>query len=626
MAILFLSLPKEKKSKLLQTFSMATSCSVPIIIELLNKYAEWKINASVSGSFEGSCHHHKTSRVVGIVDHELFKMFERLPLPFKCHIISTISMVHNKERRYLSSSGLTYNETQKALQKIFPFVQLPQACAEKDMDCLRSVPSIPTVNITVNLISGNREMWLQSLETKGPIIYQTLWEYESEADHKVLGPSNTALSLAKNKETINSAQLIIVDVFGDSKTFSISFRLKVKRKSSNHQRDLKSTYKIVHALTAKKQQQLRDIFDADIVSISLSRQKSIKNKSTLTSNKWSLHQLNEGKELFPKEFNKYFRQLAKLSRCYVICFISIKIKKTPKEVEMLYSSFRYLSRKHSCFYTQREVPTGGTINVTLERFTTKTSLIRIPTTNQEEVTPTKRNDQAVKGILSTVFEDDYSILEIALFILLGLLCVIILAFVTNCLVSSLKSKSPTQKNTSANDTTQTSVFIEHASGNTLGSDKNDGVHLINIIQGKGRESLNLSYHTDMSHGPICTKSQQPQDDKGTENISTNIRTHKENEYILDSSQLHVDMDAVEPLWRRRSSFRTACKKDNHSLVGNKLSDSQGEALRYCKVSATTRAALEQRTQLSTKSLSEESQEAEVILSKHVGQELKEVQV
>lgn len=627
MAILFLSLPKQKKSKLLQTFSTATSCSVPIIIELLNKYAEWKINVSVSGSFEHSCHH-KTSRVVGIVDHELLKMFERLPLPFKCHIISTISMVYNKERRNLSSSGLTYNETQNALQKIFPFVQLPQACADKDMDCLRSVPSIPSVNITVNLISGNREMWLQSLKTKGPIIYQTLLEYESEADHKdkVLGPSNTAPYLEKNKETINSAQLIIVDVFGDSKTFSISFRLKVKRKSSNHQRELKSTYKIVHALTAKKQQQLRDIFDANIVSISLSRQKSIKNKSTLTSNQWSFHQFNEGKELFPKELAKYFRQLAKLSRCSVICFISIKIKKTPKEVEMLYSSLRYLSRKHSCFYTQREVPTGSTINVTVERFTPKTSPIRIPTMNPEKVTPTKRNDQTVNGRPVTVFEDDSSVLEIALFILLGLLCIIILAFVTNCLVSSLKSKSPMQKNTSANDTTQTSVFIEGASGNTLGSDKNDGVHLINIIQGKGRESLNLSYHTDMSHGQICTNNRQPQDDKGTENISTNIRTHKENEYILDSSQLHVDKNAVEPLWRRRSSFKTACKKGNHSLVGIKLSDSQGEALRYCKVSAKTRAALQQRAQLSRKSLSEESQEVEVILAKHVGQEVKEVQV
>lgn len=246
--------------------------------------------------------------------------------------------------------------------------------------------------------------------------------------------------------------------------------------------------------------------------------------------------------------------------------------------------------------------------------------------NPEKVTPTKRNDQTMNGRPVTVFEDDSSVLEIALFILLGLLCIIILAFVTNCLVSSLKSKSPTQKNTSANDTTQTSVFIEGASGNTLGSDKNDGVQLINIIQGKEREALNLSYHTDMSHGQICTKNRQPQYEKGTENISTNIRTHKENEYILDSSQLHVDENAVEPLWRRRSSFKTACKKGNHSLVGIKLSDSQGEALRYCKVSAKTRAALQQRAQLSRKSLSEESQEVEVILVKHVGQEVKEVQV
>ena len=598
---------------------------MPKIDELLNKYAEWKIDENVSWSFEHSCRN-KTSRVVGIVDRGLFKMFERLPLPFKCHIISTISMIHNKERRNLSSSGLTFNETQNALQKIFPFVRLPQACADKDMDCLRSVPSIPPVNITVNLISGNREMWLQSLKTKGPIIYQTLLEYESETDHKgkVLGPSNIAQYLAENKETINSAQLIIVDVFGDSKTFSISFRLKVKRKSSNHQRELKSTYKIVHALTVKKKQQLRDVFDADIVSISVSRQESNKTKSTLTSNKWSFHQFNKGKELFPAELSKYFKQLAKLSRCSVICFISIKIKKTPKEVEMMYTSLRYLSRKHSCFYTQREVPTEVTLpSVTEERLIPKTTVKRIaPTMNEEKVTPTKRNDKTMNGIPGTVFEDEYSILEIALFTLLGLLCVIILAFVTNCLVSSLKFKSSVQKNMSANDTTQTSVSVEGASGNTLGSDKNDGVHSINIIQGKGRESLNLSHHTDMSHGQICTKNQQLQDDKGTENISTNIRTHKENDYTFDSSQLHVDNnDAIEPLWRRRCSFKTACKKGDHNMVGNKLVESQGEALRYCKVSEKMRAASQQRAQLS-----EESQEMVVILSKHVGQEVKEVQV
>ncbi|XP_068681192.1 uncharacterized protein [Montipora foliosa] len=659
MATLFLSLPNMKQSELLDNISKATSCSVSDIKELLNNYTQWKhntewkhnINDSFSfDRFRMGMRHLKTSKCVRIIDHKLWKMFEKFPLPFQCHLVNTMSMAYNKgRRRHLPFGGLTFEETQNAVQQIFPFVRLPRACADTKMDCLKLIPSIPPVNITVNLISGDKRTWLPSFSNKGPQIYRTLLEYEMVINHKdkVLGPGSTTQYLAESNELINSAQLIIDKVYGNSKKFSILFRLKVKRKSSNHLRELRSTYKIVHALVAKTQEQLVEILNANVMSISLSRRQSNKTiKSPLTSNKWTLNQVNKAKELFPAELSEYFKQLGKLARCFVVCHISTRMKQEPKEVEMVYTSFGLLSRKHTCFYTQREVDINGTITVTEERFTPKTTLKTILTATRGKVISTKRNDTTLEGISRRVFVDDFSILESALFTLLGLLCIIILAFSIYCLVLALKSSSSVQENTAPNAPNETALFSKGGSTDTTGSNGKGGVHSINMIHEKETElrqaasadqlnlaiiksnakksckycsklySLQLSDQTCISDSEICSKISQLLTDHSD---TANNRIHKENEHIANSL-LHVPM---EPLWKRRSSFKTACRKGDPSIADDRLFESQGEGVRYCETSKQRSTPQLQSTENCHQSLSEESQEMVVILLKNFRQVLKE---
>lgn len=661
MATLFLSLPNMKQSELLDNISKATSCSVSDIKELLNNYTQWKLNTewkhNINDSFSFDrfrmgMRHLKTRKCVRIIDRKLWKMFEKFPLPFQCHLVNTMSMAYNKgRRRHLPFGGLTFEETQNAVQQIFPFVRLPRACADTKMDYLKLIPSIPPVNITVNLISGDERTWLLSFSKKGPQIYRTLLEYEMVINHKdkVLGPGSTTQYLAKSTELINSAKLIIVGVYGNSKKFSILFRLKVKRKSSNHLRELRSTYKIVHALVAKTQEQLVEILNANVMSISLSRRQSNKTiKSPLTSNKWTLNQINKAKELFPAELSEYFKQLGKLARCFVVCHISVRIKQEPKAVEMVYSSLRRLSRKHSCFYTQREVDINGTIHVTgWERSTPKTTLKTILTGTRGKVISTKRNDTTLEGISRRVFVDDFSILESVLFTLLGLLCIIILAFSIYCLVLALKSRSSVQENTAPNET---ALFSKGGSTDTTGSNGKGGVHSINKIHEKETElrqatsadqlnlaiiksnakksckycsklySLQLSDQTCISDGEICSKiSQLLTDHSDTANNLTKNRIHNENEHIANSL-LHVPM---EPLWKRRSSFKTACRKGDPNSADARLFESQGEGVRYCETSKQRSTPQLQSTENCDQSLSEESQEMVVILLKNFRQVLKE---
>ena len=631
MTILFFSLANMEPCKHLTAVSKATFCSVSDIVELLSNLTEVEHRVNVSCPFDLSVKHDMCGlssrlKVVNTIDNELLKIFATLPSPFKCHVINTIALAYNhlKGRRNLASSTLTLSvsKAQNELTNIFPSVKLPKTCADVKI----SIPSVPPVNITVNLTSGDRTTWLLSLTKKGPAIYRTVLEYERKNIHKVkvLGPDSTPQYLAENKELINSAQIVIIGVFGGSRRFSVLFKLKVRRTLPNPLREMKSTYKIVRALASKKQTGLRQIFNATIITISLSGERSNITKTQPKTNRWTLNQIDKGKELFPADLSEYYKQLGKPARCFIVVYISKKIKKSPEEVEMFYVSFGRLSRKHSCYYTWRIVHTDTHIKITEERFTENQMLTtRVPSVTNRTVVPPSQKDSALDTISEKVIREDFSTLEIALFTLLGLLCTAILTFTISCVVSALKSKS-TQNNAAPSGAVQTTVFPKDTNTATAANNENDSIHFITRILRSGRPD-NQHLHTmgssnKMNHNCLklhslpqsdcisgfdertCSRTSQSEHNSSGENISTNVRTHKENEYCIDSSQLHdSDNAAMESPWKKRNSCKTACQHtrkkvhDHSAQVNERILESQGKAITYCSITDTSSKTQPQRT-------------------------------
>ena len=632
MAMLFSWLPEFDKCNILLAVSQATQCSVSDVTELLFSLTEMKHNLSVSCPVKDRikfkiCSQANKTFVVDTFYNELLDVFTSLSSPFKCHVINTIALAYSlKGRRHLT---LTVSQAQNAVAEMFPSVSLPQTCADMEMDHV--IPSIPPVNITVDLNNADKHAWLRTLTKKGPQVYRAVLEYEFETRNKgkVLGhPASPAQYLAQREEEINSTKLFTVVVEGGNKIFSVLFRLKVKRKQSNQLREIRSTFRIAQALAAKDQKELRALFNASIMSISLSGERSNITKTPPKTNKWTLNQINRAKEFFPAHLSEYYKQLGKPARCFVVFYISQKINKTPKEIEMFYASFGRFSRKHACYYTRRTVPTQITITLfTKERFTQEISTVSTQAPINSTGIPSNGSSSDVVHISNRVDEEDLSSLEIALFALLGVLCVSVLAFTINCVMLALKSKSTYQSNTGPKSVLQTAVF--HKGTDVVGGKGNACVHLsernhftcqpsnsqhprMTETSSCRKKSCNCrclvspsaSHHIKRcNHERTCLENSLPALHDSTGENRTNSRTQMENEYCLNSSfpvrtvkslQLCSDdssvMESPDP---KRSLSKTGCQfptraLSSHSLQHNdRVLESQGKAISYCSISDTS---------------------------------------
>lgn len=626
MAVLFSRLPESDQCDILVAVSNTTQCTVSDIIELLFSLTEMKQNINASSCPVGDrtklklCSQANRTSIGETFCNELLNVFKSLPSPFKCHIINAIALAYSvKGRRNLA---LSVSQTQSAVAEIFPSVNLPNTCADLEMDDI--IPSIPPVNITVDLNNSNKQSWLQTLTKKGPEIYKTVLMYDYEKTHrgKLLGPTDLAQYLKVHE--LNSTQLVTVEVGVGSRIFSVLFRLRVKRNPSNRLREFRSTYRIVEALEAKNQQELREIFNATIIAISLDGERSNISKSLSKTGRWTFNQMHMAKELFPADLSEYYKQLVKPARCFVVFYISLKIDKSPLEVEMFYSSFKRILRKHTCFYTRRTGPTETTfIKVfTHERFTGNALSTQAFTT---ERTPSTVSVGAVDHISDKVDIEDLSSLEIALFALLGVLCACVLAFTINCVMLALKVKPADQSNGRSKPVLQTAVF--HKSKNVAGCKETEGVHFTDTngsnCQQSNTEHLpkvetvvcsdkscNCLYLVSSStphnirrcdYSKTCLKCSQPVLHNKSGAKRTNSRTQLENGYCLDSSTVARTCDTWQLCVDDRrqnsspdmeeSSSKTECQcprrlLDSHQGDGRVL-ESQGKAISYCSISDTS---------------------------------------
>ena len=628
MAILFSRLPESNQCDILVAVSTTTQCAVSDIIELLFSLTEMKQNINVSCPVEDRtklklCNQANRTLIGETFCNELLNVFKSLSSPFKCHVLNAIALAYSlKGRRNLA---LSVSQTQNAIAEIFPSVSLPNSCADLEMDHI--IPSIPPVNITVALSNADKQTWLQTLTKKGPEIYKTVlkYEYEIEKSHrKFLGRTSLAQYLEEHE--LNSTQLVTVGVEGGHRIFSVLFRLKVKRKPSNRMREMRSTYRIVKALEAKNQQELRGIFNAVIIAISLDGKRSNITKLLPQTGRWNVNQMEMAKELFPVNLSEYYKQLVKPARCFVVFYISLRIGKSPLEVERFYSSFKRFARKHTCYYTRRTGPTETSIIgvITQERFTgnaLSTQAVSIATTGK----PSTESDGAVDHISDKVDIEDLSSLEIVLFALLGVLCACVLAFTINCVMLALKGKPTDQSYGRPKPMLQTAVF--HKGKSVVGSKETECVHFTDangsscqpsntehppkvetvVYSDKSSNCLCLvpsstPHNIRCDYNKSCLKRSRPvllYDESGAKR--TNSRTQIEIEYCVDSSPVERMFDTSQLCVDDRaensspdmeeSSSKTDCRcpirpLDSHQSDGRVLK-SQDKATSCCSISDTS---------------------------------------
>ena len=626
MAVLFSRLPKFYQCGILVAVSNTTQCTVSDIIELLFSLTEMKQNINVSCPVGDKtklklCSQANRTFIGETFCNELLNVFKSLPSPFKCHIINAIALAYSvKGRRNLA---LSVSQTQSAVAEIYPSVNLPNTCADLEMDHI--IPSIPPVNITVDLNNSNKQSWLQTLTKRGPEIYKTVLKYEYKKKHRgqLVGPTGLAQYLEVHE--LNSTQLITVEVGVGRRIFSVLFRLKVKRKPSNRLREIRSTYRIVEALEAMNQQELREIFNASIIAISLDGKRPNITKSPPTTGRWTVNQMEMAKKLFPADLSEYYKQLVKQARCFVVFYISLKIDKSPLEVEMFYSSFKRISRKHTCFYTRRTGPSETPFIkvLTPERFTGN-ALSTQAFSSERTGKPSTVSDRAVDHISDKVDIEDLSSLEIALFALLGVLCACVLAFTINCVMLALKVKPTDQSNGRSKPMLQTAVF--HKGKNVADCKETECVHFTGTNGSNcqqsitehppkvetvvyGDKSCNCLYLVSLStphnircdYSKTCSKHSQLVLHNKSGAKRTNSRTQLENEYFLDSSPVTRTCDTSQLGVHDRaensspemeeSSSKTECQcprrpPDSHQ-GDSRVLESQGKAISYCSISDTS---------------------------------------
>ena len=624
MAKLFFSLPDLNQCNIIAAVSRTAGCKLSNITGFLVNLTETKHKAAIvscpadgSIKYGTSCSEANKTIVVSSIGNELLEVFRKLPAPFKCNVVNTVALIYNlKGRRHLgnrfSNQELTARKARNMVMKIYPSVSVPKTCIDPEVPVNHLVPSAPLVNITVNLGNGNKTSWLESLKEKGPNILRAVYEYEA-LKKKIIGQGSTQQYLEEQKEVIASAQFVLVTANGSNNPLSVLFKLKVKRKQSNQLREMKSTYRIVLALAVKTQQQLRKIFNASVVRVGLSREQSKLTRTSPHENNWTLNQISKARDMFPKNLSEYHKQLAKTARCVVIYYISKKMKKSPRTMEMLYNSYNQLSRKHCCYYTERAVSTDTPITIpfteeifrnTLASFSTVTykTRLRIP----------ERNDPTMEIVSEKAVREDSSALEIALFTILGLLCVIILVFTVNW-VTALKSRPKYQNNSVPNGTPPTVVLQGSAVSSSSNSGQHDCVYVSNGYQRNKRQmrpsvKTHLSTATENklsklnsaqpSHDLVCTdKNTGPGSspsfhDSADITTSGNSRARVENEYCAidySSQQQRNGNTLVESPWRKRLPEKTACNQGRKETLDLSVWDcerdleSQGKAISYCSI-------------------------------------------
>lgn len=449
---LFTKLAVDIQCRELLKVSMATSCGVSSVGKILHNSISLRTNISKMCTLEKRANLQtcNTTAVAKVFVHQMGKLFASLPWPFKCNIVNLVALAYRVQN--IGQTGkhqlrITVQDTEVALEKIFPFIHIDQKCSKARQDVV--LPSVSLVNLTVQLKSGTvKDSWLKNLETKGPQIYSIYLKYEdtSNGDRPLLSPSVKKTLPAD----VPLSQIYITKVSKGTQRFFIVFGLKIKKKGQF--REMKSSHKIVKSLRNAKSAELDAVLNATVLRINLKKEEAESNSSTNYAT-WTAKDLQKARSLFPRNLTAYYKEVDRIERCFIMFWISSSLRRSPTVMEMFFNALRFVTRRHSCYHTARIGRGNQTVAVKPERLhPTEPPETPRPTStdpsagSSQQSTPHTRNNQNKKTLEEVSgSESEVSSLELALFILLGLLCVATLAFTINYAIFAFK-KSPTRAN------------------------------------------------------------------------------------------------------------------------------------------------------------------------------------
>lgn len=380
-----------------------------------------------------------TSALRLATDVHVSKAFNRLPLAYKCLLLSQVARaIHGKPSKSLQKTERLLQETMATLTHRLPLLDTSGNCA--------SGKSRPIAKAYVQLIIRLRKLmpfkvWLKRFKNKLPAVYLrhasrsgklsqivNSWKREKNGDALAV--------ISRNKFVVRVKDVPLQD--GNNVIIAFSF---LSRQSSGDYTTVDGD-DVVAALDAMRRSHLNSLLQAEIIGSSAFAGDKPERRHPPRDAKLSDADIARLLAFFPRYLRKFFKSLPSSERCYVLRQISNYLAQDLLLVEKSYHSVGSLHKKHFCSRAAKQEE--GSQRSKPRRLSTVwdnvDALCRIAPRGDAQSRAPNTTTALVENARIVRETRPFNTMELVMFVLLGFLCVLVMVFVANCVVFTFNTK------------------------------------------------------------------------------------------------------------------------------------------------------------------------------------------
>lgn len=370
------------------------------------------------------------------------KVFHRLPQAYRCFFLSRITKT--TKGKTFGSAEETEDSLREALAKLSKELHLAAEAGE-----CANVESRPTPKTYVRLGIRLRKLmplkvWLQRFKNKLPSLYLKYISKSGKVSQLISGwkrdeSGNAVAVIPRNKYLVKLEE----DPAKNDNVVIVTFSI-LSRQSSGYYTAVDSE-DVAAALNQMRRSQLNNILQAEVIGSSAYVRDESRRTNRRRKKKLSEAEVARLKPLFPRYLLKFFKSLSSPERCYILLQISSYLGQDLLLIEKSYHSLGSLQKKLFCTRSPKQdsksetrtphlLSVWGKLDQLSRTVSKNVSSSAVPTT-----AALTRNTMIIRETRP------FNSMEIVMFVLLGFLCVLIMAFVANCIVFTFKTKQLNSK-------------------------------------------------------------------------------------------------------------------------------------------------------------------------------------
>lgn len=387
-----------------------------------------------------------TSALRRATDVHVSKVFNRLPLAYKCLVLSHVARaIHGKGSGSFKETEHFLHETMATLTRELPLLDLTGKCA--------SEKSRPITKAYVRLGVRLRKLmpfnvWLKRFKNKLPALYL---RHASKS-----GKISEIVSNWKRHENGDSVAVIPRDKFvvrikdapiRDDNVVIMTFTFLSRQNSGDY--TTVDGEDVVASLNTLRRSQLNNLLQAEIIGSSAFAEDNSERRHPHRNRKLSDAEIARLFAFFPKYLRRFFKSLPSSDRCYILRQTSISLGQEALLVEKSYHSLGSLRKKHFCSRATKQDPkeeariSKPRVASIWDKVDELCRAVVQPAGAMPTVVP---NTTALLEDARVVRETrPFNTMELVMFVLLGFLCVLIMVFVANCVLFTFKTKQLNSK-------------------------------------------------------------------------------------------------------------------------------------------------------------------------------------